>query len=345
MVIIGRVFMVDVGVNGYGTIGKRVAEAVMKQPDMKLVGVTKVHADYDAEIAKGKRIPIYTAGDVKNFEGSGIEISGSLEQLLEKCDVMVDCTPEGSGEKNKALYEKAGVKAIWQGGEEHELTGLSFNAYSNYNDAIGAKFVRVVSCNTTGLLRTLFPLKIDFGIKEAEAVMIRRAADPSETKKGPINAIEPEKEMPSHHGHDVQTVVPEINLTTTALKVPSTLMHVHSVSVLLEKKASQEQILATLRKNSRVIFVSSKKGITDTAQIMEYAKGFGRSMNDLYEVAVWDSVNADGEKVIYNQAVHQEAIVIPENIDAIRAMFELQDAKTSMAMTDQSLGIPLRSEP
>jgi len=39
---------------------------------------------------------------------------------------VVDCTPEESG--YKPLYEKAGVKAVWQGGEEHSLTNLSFNA-------------------------------------------------------------------------------------------------------------------------------------------------------------------------------------------------------------------------
>ena len=32
--------MIRVGVNGYGTIGKRVADAVAPQPDMRLVGVT-----------------------------------------------------------------------------------------------------------------------------------------------------------------------------------------------------------------------------------------------------------------------------------------------------------------
>ena len=37
------------------------------------------------------------------------------------------------------MYKKAGVKAIYQGGEDHELTGLSFNAISNYDDSYGKK--------------------------------------------------------------------------------------------------------------------------------------------------------------------------------------------------------------
>ncbi len=43
----------------------------------------------------------------------------------------------------------------------------------------------------------------------------------------------------------------------------------------------------------------------------------------------------------YFQAVHQEADVVPENVDAIRAMLELEtDRGASIRKTDLSLGIP-----
>src|SRR5205807_7999 len=87
------------------------------------------------------------------------------------------------------------VKAIWQGGEDHNLTNLSFNAAANYEECLGARFVRIPSCNTTGLIRTLYPLDAHFGVVSVLAVMIRRATDPGDSKKGPINAIEPELEM------------------------------------------------------------------------------------------------------------------------------------------------------
>src|SRR6266545_2089085 len=157
-------------INGYGTIGKRVADAVALQGDMN--------------------------------------------------DLGVDCTPEESGYRR--LYEKAGVKAIWQGGEDHALTNLSFNAAANYDECLGASFVRVPSCNTTGLIRTLHPLDAGLGVDRALAVLVRRATDPGDSKKGPINAIEPELEMPSHHGPDVQSVLPKLNIHTIALKVPTT---------------------------------------------------------------------------------------------------------------------------
>jgi glyceraldehyde-3-phosphate dehydrogenase (NAD(P)) len=42
---------VRVAVNGYGVIGKRVADAVSLQDDMRLVGVADVVSDYRMKVA------------------------------------------------------------------------------------------------------------------------------------------------------------------------------------------------------------------------------------------------------------------------------------------------------
>lgn len=47
-----------VGVNGFGTIGRRVALAVTLQKDMRLVGVVKRTPDYAALYAASKGIPL-----------------------------------------------------------------------------------------------------------------------------------------------------------------------------------------------------------------------------------------------------------------------------------------------
>src|SRR5213594_4066216 len=208
-----------IAVNGYGTIGKRVADAVASQDDMRLAGVAKTKPDFEAKLAVRKGYAVYAANKdaLAKFEKAGIKAAGILDDLVREVDLVVDCTPEDSG--YKPLYEKAGVKAIWQGGEEHSLTNLSFNAAANYADCLGAPFVRVPSCNTTGLIRTLYPLDAHVGVEKVLAVMVRRATDPGDSKKGPINAIEPELEMPSHHGPDVQSVLPDLDIHTIAVKV------------------------------------------------------------------------------------------------------------------------------
>ncbi|MGB9979147.1 phosphorylating glyceraldehyde-3-phosphate dehydrogenase [Methanobacterium sp.] len=337
--------MKSVGINGYGTIGKRVADAVSAQDDMKIVGVTKRSPDYEARTAVEKGYDLYISAPEResSFEEAGIKVTGTADELFEKLDIVVDCTPEGIGAKNKeGTYEKLGLKAIFQGGEKHDQIGLSFNSFSNYKDAIGKDYARVVSCNTTGLCRTLNPINDLCGIKKVRAVMVRRGADPSQVKKGPINAIVPNPPtVPSHHGPDVQTVMYDLNITTMALLVPTTLMHQHNLMVELESSVSVDDIKEKLNETPRVLLLKAKEGLGSTAEFMEYAKELGRSRNDLFEIGVWEeSLNIVDGELYYMQAIHQESDVVPENVDAIRAMLEIEDDPSkSIEKTNKSMGI------
>jgi glyceraldehyde-3-phosphate dehydrogenase (NAD(P)) len=260
--------------------------------------------------------------------------------MVEKADLVVDCTPGGIGEENKALYQKAGVKAIWQGGEEHELAGYSFNAISNYEGALGLDFVRVVSCNTTGLCRVIYPIDKAFGVNKVRVTLARRAADPNDVKKGPINAIVPDPiKLPSHHGPDVKTVIPHINITSAAMKIPTTLMHLHTVNMELKNNCTAEDVRNVLGSQSRIRFVG--QGISSTAEIMEVARDIKRPRNDMWENCVWsDSITMHEGELYFFQAIHQESITIPENIDAIRAMMELEsDGAKSILKTNKALGL------
>ncbi len=333
-----------IAINGYGTIGKRVADAVAAQDDMEVVGVSKMSANFEAKEAVRKDYELYatTKDAVAKFDKAKVNVHGTLEDLVKEADLVVDCTPEESG--YKPLYERAGVKAIWQGGEEHALTNLSFNAAANYTDCLGAPFVRVPSCNTTGLIRTLYPLDVHVGVKRVLAVLVRRATDPGDSKKGPLNAIEPELEMPSHHGPDVQSVLPNLDIHTIAVKVPTTIMHLHALNVDLKRACDAAQVLDVWKKTPRVAFVAGADGVKSTAQIMEWARDLSRNRSDLYEIALWrDGVHVvEGTRLYYFQAVHQESDVVPENVDAIRALLELErDGRKSMEQTDRSLGIGL----
>lgn len=332
---------VKVAINGYGTIGKRVADAVAQQDDMEIAGVVKRRPSFEAQQAVDNGFPFYAAGDefIPALENAGIPVAGTLPKLLDIADIVVDCTPSKAG--YRPLYEKHNIKAIWQGGEKHELTGLSFNAMANYETAIGAQFARVVSCNTTGLCRTLYPIQEKYGIDNVLGVMIRRAADPGDSSRGPINAIEPVLNVPSHHGPDVQTVMKDLNIQTTAVKIPTTIMHLHSVVVKMNAQPSSQDIVDMWQGTSRVALVDSASGIKSTAQIMEWAKDLGRKRGDLFEIAVWkDSVKVIGDTLYYYQAIHQESDVVPENVDCIRAMCELESDKLrSIEKTDMAMGI------
>ncbi len=332
---------VKVGINGYGTVGKRVADAVSQQDDMGIIGVAKRSPTYEAEMAVEKGYPFYASSDkyLDGFDEKDIPVEGMLDDLLEKADIIVDGTPKKAGYKPR--YEEAGVKAIWQGGEDHELTGLSFNSMANYDEAYGADYLRVVSCNTTGLLRTLYPLYRDVGIENCRAVMVRRGADPWDTSRGPLNSINPVLDIPSHHGPDVQSVVPGIDIQTTAVKVPTTIMHLHSNIVELEKDIDGDDVIDIWEETPRIKFFDASQGVDSTAKVMEFARDRSNPRGDLNEIAVWkDAVKVEGSTLYYYQAIHQESDIVPENIDAIRAMTELEeDNEKSIQKTNEAMGI------
>ncbi|MCD6522547.1 MAG: phosphorylating glyceraldehyde-3-phosphate dehydrogenase [Candidatus Diapherotrites archaeon] len=335
--------MIKVGVNGYGVIGKRVAYAITKQDDMELVGIAKTKPDFNAMTAIEKNHDVYCSipENIGLFERRGMEIRGTINDLIEKCDVIVDATPGKIGAKNKPLYEKAGIKAIFEGGEKADTVQCSFNALCNYEEAIGKDYVRVVSCNTTGLARTIRPMLDIADIGRIRAVLVRRAADPVQSKKGPINAIVPVTKVPSHHGPDLKTVLPNIDIVSMAVAVPTTIMHLHTIMVELKDNISKDEIIEAWGKTPRVKLISSEDGFISTAEIMEYARALGRYMGDLYEIPVWeDATNIKDNELYYIQAVHQESDVVPENIDAIRAITGIEkNARKSIEKTNKSLGI------
>ena len=332
---------IKVGVVGYGTIGKRVADAVMLQEDMELVGVTAHSYNYRILAAQEKKIALYATDDGEHLKEHGITIAGSIRDLLKKVDIIVDTTPKKIGKENKEKYYLPGkVKAIFQGGEKADVAEISFTAQVNYPKAVNSDYIRVVSCNTTGLARTLYEVHKKFGIAEVNATMIRRGADPWDIRHGPINAIVPVLELPSHHGPDVQTVLPDVRIFTTALSVSTTLMHVHTLIVDCVKTPSVHDTIEVFRKATRIRVLDNASKVRSTAEIMELARDLERSRGDMPEIVVWkEAIGVNGNKLLYMQAVHQESDVICENIDAIRAAMGFPDAKKSIEMTNKALEI------
>ncbi|KAA0973415.1 type II glyceraldehyde-3-phosphate dehydrogenase [Paeniglutamicibacter gangotriensis] len=333
-----------IAVNGYGVIGKRVADTVGIQSDMELVGVSDVAADYRIKTAVTLGIPVY-ASDAQTAAGmraAGIPAAGALEELLDTVDIVVDCTPSGVGAENLDLYRKHGVKAIFQGGEKHELTGHSFVAHTNYATALGRDSTRVVSCNTTATVRTLTALKDAGLLAKARGVLIRRATDPWESDhSGIMNTIVPEGRIPSHQGPDAQSVDPELDVITMAAKGSHTQNHMHYWTVQLTRTADREEVLEALRATPRIALVRRADGIVALNSTVELMRDLGRPRGDMYEVALWEDIlTVEGLELFYTYTVDNQAVVIPENIDAIRALAgTTTDAIESTRRTDESLGI------
>jgi glyceraldehyde-3-phosphate dehydrogenase (NAD(P)) len=88
------------------------------------------------------------------------------------------------------------------------------------------------------------------------------------------------------------------------------------------------------------MLVSSSEGFNSTSQVVDFSREMLRPRNDLYEVVLWrDSFKVIGNELFFYMGIHQEAIVIPENVDAIRALDGGYTKEDSMKLTNKTLGI------
>ena len=335
---------ISVGIVGYGVIGRRVADAVRLQPDMELAGVADVAADWRIAQAVGRGIGLFaaTAEAGAGMAQAGLPVRGTLEDLVEASDVVADCTPKRRGAENAVLYHRIGRPFIVQGGEKHDVAGHSFVADMNYRSAIGREATRVVSCNTTSIVRTLGALKRAGLLVKARGTLLRRATDPWESHlNGIINTLVPEPQLPSHQGPDAQRVDPELDVVTIAIQVPETLGHLHAWNVELTREASKDEVIAALTSSSRVLPIDTRTGLSALNAVKEWMADSGRPNANLYEVALWtDLLAVRGRELFYSYMVDNQAIVIPETIDAIRALSGTEpDPEASMSRTNATLGI------
>jgi len=81
-------------------------------------------------------------------------------------------------------------------------------------------------------------------------------------------------------------------------------------------------------------------GIDGAGALKEFAMDRGRPRADIWENCLWaESVSMEGPDLYLFQAIHQESDVVPENIDAIRAVLGTADAAESIERTNETMGI------
>jgi glyceraldehyde-3-phosphate dehydrogenase (NAD(P)) len=76
------------------------------------------------------------------------------------------------------------VKAIFQGGEKNSVADVFFHGYANYEKGLGADYLKLTSCNTTGLSARWIVWTAPTALKKVAITIIRRVADPAITTAG-----------------------------------------------------------------------------------------------------------------------------------------------------------------
>ncbi|MHA1975780.1 MAG: hypothetical protein ACW98I_02635 [Candidatus Hodarchaeales archaeon] len=183
-----------------------------------------------------------------DFRELDVEPTYTFEEALAKAKVVVDCSSEGMGVRNKLLfYEKVqdSVNAFLAQGSEHGF-GLPYGV--GLNDEVlktkNNKFIQVVSCNTHAGSRILKDLAFDSNSKnilgEARFVFMRRATDISQSGKfiaGPSVGDHKDQTFGTHHAKDIyrlySTLGYHLNVFSSAIKLNTQYMHTASFHLVL----------------------------------------------------------------------------------------------------------------
>lgn len=335
---------IKVGIAGYGTIGQRLADGVALQEDMELVGVADLSPTLAVRALKEKGMPyalyLVDGADETKFQELNIPVAGTFSQLVEQVDIMLDSSPGGVGVKNKELYEKAGVKAIFQGGEQNSVADVFFHGYANYEKGVDKDYLKLTSCNTTGLIRAVDCLDREFGVERVAVTIIRRVADPGDYHRGLTNALQMDK-APSHQAVDLMTIMPHIEATGILVHSPVTHGHIITVLVTGKEKITKDKALEVFQKHPRIRVVRIDDGFQGNASLFKYARDLGNPRGDMYEIGLWeDSIVESKNDIMFAINIPQESVTIPETIDAVRAACNMQGTRASgTKATNDYLGI------
>jgi glyceraldehyde-3-phosphate dehydrogenase (NAD(P)) len=335
---------VKVGVAGFGVIGQRLADGVAAQDDMELVGVADVAPTLGvrALVERGMPYDLYAATPdaVDGLTDADVPVSGGFDDLLDGVDIMLDSTPGGIGAKNKERYVERGLKAVFQGGEAGEIADVFFHGYANYDAGIGADYLKLTSCNTTGLIRAVDCLDRLAGVEKVAITIIRRVADPGDTHRGLVDLLLMEP-IPNHQVVDLMKIMPHVDATGLLVHAPVTHGHIITIVATPKEKLSKEEVVGAFREHPRMRVVRIEDGFNSNTALFNYGRFLGKPRGDLYEVGVFEeTIGFSGDDVMFAINIPQESVVVPETIDAIRAAMPMQKERLEgVGLTNQYLGM------
>ena len=289
----------NVHVVGTGTIGEPLIGilSVMKQQ----LGIDNVtyHKNSARVIDRAKLYALQQKGAMlaatpetdAAFREMGVEPLMTHEEAIEQSRVVIDCTPIGNEHKENLYkqFDDGSRVFIAQGSEfgfgKMYARGINDGVLDREQD----RFVHVVSCNTHNiavLLKTIAGVNGGQGVLDsARFLCIRRASDISQTS-GAISSPEvgthTDDQFGTHHARDAvhlfRTMGHELDLFSSAMKLPTQYMHSIQFNIDLKIDINTEEVIRRLRDERRVA-VSHRK---DAASIFSFGRDhgiYGRILN------------------------------------------------------------------
>jgi glyceraldehyde-3-phosphate dehydrogenase (NAD(P)) len=208
---------------------------------------------------------------VKDFQNLGLEPVYTAEESIKRANVVIDCTPKGTGLMNKEKYYnkyKNKVNGFLAQGSEFGFGKMYAVGINDEAITPRDKFIHVVSCNTHNIAVLIHTLTIENKtnhLKEGKFLCIRRSNDISQVKSfvpSPEVGSHKDPQMGTHHAVDVyhlyKTLNIDLNVFSSALKLNTQYMHSIWYNLKLDKKTSKDDVIKKFIENPRVAVTNKK---------------------------------------------------------------------------------------
>jgi glyceraldehyde-3-phosphate dehydrogenase (NAD(P)) len=241
-----------------------------------------------ALLKRGAKL-VVDADKVEGFKAWGIEPAMLHDQALDEATVVIDCSPKGMDMKEKfyTKYEHNTKGFIAQGSE----FGFGTMYARGINDEVlkaSGQYVQVVSCNTHNLSCIIDTLALKEGadnLVEGSFVCMRRANDISQVKDfcpAPQVGTHKDGKFGTHHARDAyhlfQTKGLELNLFSSAVKLPTQYMHSLWFDLRLKRPTTLEALKTRIKAND-LIAITEKKDANTVFSFGRDQGHFGRILN------------------------------------------------------------------
>ena len=265
----------NIGINGFGRIGRLVFRAGMKNPNVNIVGVNDLlDPNHLAYLLKYDSVHGTYEEDIK-IEGNKLVVNGKKIQLFSemnpekiqwdsiKTDVVAECTGIFTNLENAGLHIKGGANKVVISAPSSDAPMFVMGV--NHNEVVSTqKIVSNASCTTNCLAPIAKVLNDNFEIIEGLMTTVHATTATQFTVDGPskkdfrggrsslLNII------PASTGaaKAVTKVIPALEgkLTGMAFRVPTANVSVVDLTVRLKKNTSYSEI-------KNVMKISSEKNL------------------------------------------------------------------------------------
>lgn len=263
---------INVGINGFGRIGRLVFRAAQSREDIRIVGINDLmDVEYIAYMLKYDTIHGQFDGTIKTKEGklivNGHEIRVTAEKdpsNLKWDEVQAEYIVESTGlflTKEKAQgHIDAGAKYVVMSGPSKDDTPMFVPGVNDSKYIKGTQIISNASCTTNCLALVAKVLNDKFGILEALMTTVHSTTATQKTVDGPSmkdwrgGRAAAGNIIPSTTGaaKAVGKVIPELNgkLTGMSFRVPTLDVSVVDLTARLAKETTYEEICKAMKEDS-----------------------------------------------------------------------------------------------